>query len=142
MWKPLLMTFLLLGTGACAAQQGAPEDQAARERAASHRVVLVNQTNQLVKYNYTRYISPEAQRNSMPSDPQRDLAPTLSFGVAFSELDPGSTTLLDVIPGSGLTIVYQQDGQERRYEAPVNAGVQLTIRPEGVQPGALPTNIP
>ncbi|MGV3526026.1 MAG: hypothetical protein ACO1RX_17515 [Candidatus Sericytochromatia bacterium] len=142
MWKPLLLTVLLCGVGACAAQQGAPEDQAARERAASHRVVLVNQTSSQAKYNYTRYISPETQRNNIPTDPQREPAMTLSLGVAFSELSPGGTTLLDVIPGSGLTIVYQQNGQERRYEAPVQADVQLTIGPDGVQPSELPNNIP
>lgn len=142
MWKPLVLAGLLLGFNACAARQPGPDEDPSSARVASYRVVLVNNSGSQLKYSYSRYLSPEAQRQQMPLDPQRNMATTLSFGIAFEELEPGGNTFLDVIPGSGLTLVYLQNGQEQRFETPVKASLQYTVGPAGVQPGPLPSIMP
>lgn len=139
MWKSLLLTGLLLGSAGCAARQKSAEE-AARE--ASYRVVLVNQTGSQLKYHYSRYISPEAQRNQMMPDQQHNPSTSLSFGIAFAELDAGNSTFLDVLPSTSVTVVFMQNGQQKQQEILIDKGMTLTVGAQGPQQGPLPSISP
>ncbi|MEZ0375063.1 MAG: hypothetical protein ACAI44_38610 [Candidatus Sericytochromatia bacterium] len=121
---------LILGLPGCVVRNPLPDEKPT----ASYRVVLVNRTSQDISYRYTRYLPPEARIPPMPTDPQADpqLAETLSISFSFDELKPGATALLDVIPGSSLSLSYMAQGKEQREERRLDTPMQLSVSESGI----------
>ncbi len=140
MWKIALLLSLVALPG-CASRQPAPDNETAQAaRSASYRVMLVNQTNSTISYNYSRYLPPEAQRSPIVQDPygSPQMSQSLSLSLSSSELDPGETTILDVLPNSPIRVTYQQGSEKKEIQQSTNQPMQLIVTPEGFKQDALP----
>lgn len=142
MLKPLLLLMLLTLPG-CAARQPAPENptaEAARE--ASYRVVLINRTDATLSYDYSRYLPPEAQRDQILEDPYGTPQPSQSLSVSLSssELAPGESALLDVLPNSPLNVTYQQAGEKKSAQQAMTSPMQVVVTSAGLKQEALPVH--
>lgn len=127
-----LLLFALLSLPGCASRQQVPDpnDPEATTRSASYRVALVNDTDEPVHIRYTRY---QPQQEAPILDPrEQDRPQTLNISLSFDDIKPGATALLDVIPGTTLTVTYRSAGKNHRSEKVLDGPMNLSVTTGGL----------